>query len=97
MRTPRALKRQEALIALAFARSSTGPSPASGEIVRLVAFSFSTPSPLVLQAVGPSLVLNRAAILVTTPFDDAAATLRLGTTASPALVLDAGAAERLER
>jgi hypothetical protein len=83
-------KRYDALIALALARRfAPPPPPVPGELVVGVPFAFNTASPLILQAVAAGTLLNRADILITTAFDDPAATLRLGTAASPSLVLAA--------
>jgi hypothetical protein len=55
-----------------------------------VPFSYSTASPLLLQQVFPGQVLERCTILVTTPFDDPAASVTLGTTTVPTLVFAPG-------
>jgi hypothetical protein len=60
---------------------------ASGVSGVAVLFAFNTPSPLVLGALAAGARIVRAAIVVSTPFDDNAATLSLGTPGSPALVL----------
>ena len=56
----------------------------------VTAFSYTTTSPLSLGAVASGESVNRAAILITIPFDDVSATLQLGTPFSPALLLAAG-------
>jgi hypothetical protein len=58
----------------------------AGEDVQAVRFSWDTPSPLVLEFVQAGWILNRAALLVSTAFDDPAAFLRLGTVTSPDLI-----------
>lgn len=68
------------------------PPLAQTERVEKVAFAYNTPSPLVLQQVFPGQLLNRCAILLTTPFNDPAASVTLGTTTSPSLVMAAGEA-----
>ena len=63
------------------------PGGGGGSVGTAVPFSFNTPSPLVLHALLAGAKIVRAAIVISTPFDDAAATLSLGTPGSPALVL----------
>lgn len=63
-----------------FVGAAAGVSPS-------VPFAFNTASPLVLAALPAGAKVVRAAIVISTPFDDAAATLSLGTPGSPALVL----------
>lgn len=53
----------------------------------VVPFAFNTASPLALSALIAGAKIVRAAIVISTPFDDGAATLSLGTPGSPALVL----------
>lgn len=60
------------------------------EDVQKVSFTFSTGSPLVLGLVFAGQVLDRASLLITTAFNDALATLQLGTTAIPGLVFGVG-------
>ena len=60
---------------------------AQTERVEKVSFAYNTPSPLVLQQVFAGQVLDRCAILLTTPFNDPAAFVT-----SPSLVLAAGEA-----
>jgi hypothetical protein len=52
-------------------------------------FSFATVSPALIQALGGSAVVEWAQVIMTTVFDDPAATLSLGTTADPSGVLSA--------
>jgi hypothetical protein len=73
---------QEALLRACHTTQYSG----SGETVVRVPFSFDVASPLILQALTPGQVLNRAAIQVITPFSDPAARVKLGTTATPGLV-----------
>lgn len=54
-----------------------------------IPFTFSTSSPLVLGAVTAGQLIYWAAIVFTTPFDDPAATVSLGTVGIPGLVLSA--------
>lgn len=61
----------------------------SDPLVFKVPFSYTTTSPLVLQAVVAGQVLNRCTILITTAFDDPGAFITLGTTADPSLVFGA--------
>jgi hypothetical protein len=67
---------------------TTGSSGGSGTLT-VVAFSYATPSPMVLQAVTAGQIISRALIQVQTAFDGAGATLTLGTTATPDLILKA--------
>ena len=67
-----------------------GGDGSTDEIVQKVPFSFTTPSPLVLQAVAPGNVLDRVSVLIQIPFDDPAATIEVGTTTTPALVFVPG-------
>src|ERR1700745_1713353 len=53
------------------------------ENVGKVFFNYATPSPMTLQTVSPNSVLDRAVLLITTPFNAPAATLQLGTSANP--------------
>jgi hypothetical protein len=70
--------------------SSNGPTPPYvGETVCKVPFNFQSAFPLVLQTLAPGTLLNRAAILVTAPFNSAAR-LKLGTSATPGLLFDVG-------
>ena len=52
-----------------------------------VFFSFSTPSPMTLANLKAGDIIDEADVVITTVFDDAAATLEVGTVASPGLVL----------
>jgi hypothetical protein len=58
----------------------------SGEDVQAVRFSFDTPSPMSLGAVLSGQILNRAALLISTPFDDPSSFLQFGTSTSPNLI-----------
>jgi hypothetical protein len=58
----------------------------NAEQVVPVPFLFNTPSPMLLQQVPAGSILNRCTILIAQPFDDHAAFLKLGTTATPDLV-----------
>lgn len=64
-------------------RNSTAPQLLS------VAFAFNTASPLLLVPVFAGGIMARAQIQITTAFNDPAATLLLGTSASPSLVMGA--------
>lgn len=73
------LKRIENLVALALSRASGGgPPPVGGETVTAFAFTFATPSPHLLGAAPAGAIVNRAVLVVTTPFSDPAATATLG-------------------
>jgi len=63
--------------------SSGGPQIVS------VPFTFATPSPVTSLAVNAGSIIARAQISITTPFNDPAATLQFGTSASPSLVMAA--------
>jgi hypothetical protein len=72
-----------------------GPEGPQGPIgpgggATIVPFTFATPSPMILQAVTSANLINRAAIVVKTPFDDPDAFLELGTTTTPDLILGPG-------
>jgi hypothetical protein len=56
------------------------------EDVQRVAFAFNTPSPLILGNVSAGQLLDRAALLITTPFTDPASIIQLGTSGIPGLV-----------
>jgi hypothetical protein len=75
---------QDAQIALALANGG-GPPPPAANPFHIVAFSFATPSPLVLQPVAGGSHIVRAAILVTQIFDGGGPFCQLGAIASPAL------------
>lgn len=62
----------------------------SPETVIKVHFTYTTSSPLVLQALTVGGVLDRASILITTPFNDPGAKIQLGTSGSPGLVFGLG-------
>ena len=64
-------------------RNSTAPQLLS------IVFAFNTASPLVLIPVLAGGIISRAQIQITTLFDDPAATLLLGTSATPNLVMGA--------
>jgi hypothetical protein len=61
----------------------------TGETVCKVSFNFSSSFPLVLQSVSPGQLFNRAAVLVTTPFN-VGAKLKLGTSTVPGRFFDVG-------
>lgn len=60
------------------------PTPGSDEIVAVVPFDVTTPSQ-VLGAISAGAVINRVALLISTPFNDPTATLSLGTSANHSL------------
>jgi hypothetical protein len=64
-------------------RNSTAPQLLS------VAFAFNTASPLILVPVFAGGIMARAQIQITTAFNDPAATLLVGTSANPSLVMTA--------
>jgi hypothetical protein len=64
--------------------------PAGTENVGKVSFTYATVSPMILQALAPGSVIDRAAILIETPFNGVGATIELGTAASPGLVFAVG-------
>ncbi len=55
-----------------------------------VAFAFGTASPLTLQALAAGAVVEFALVVIETVFDDPTATLKVGTVATPDLVLGTG-------
>jgi len=57
------------------------------EDVQKVSFAFNTGSPLILGIVAAGQVLDRASVLITTAFDDPSATVQLGTSGIPGLIL----------
>ncbi len=59
----------------------------AAEVVQKLSFTYLTTSPVLLQQVFAGAVIDRAAILIITPFNGLGASLQLGTTASPGLVL----------
>lgn len=67
-----------------------GSLPGGPEIVQVVPFDHSTPSPMLLAAVSPGATLNRATVKITVPFDGLGASVSMGTTTSPGLVLGSG-------
>lgn len=64
-----------------------GGASDEGETVIRVPFTFASPSPLLLHAIPAASAVNRCALVITTAFDDAAATLAVGTPFSPAVLL----------
>lgn len=62
---------------------TSGPPFPGDETVGKIEFSFNTPSPVVLQAITAGQLLDRAAVLITTTFDDPAAYLEVGTSTTP--------------
>lgn len=56
------------------------------EDVQKVSFAFNTGSPLSLGLVYAGQILDRASLLITTAFDDLAATIQLGTSGTPGLI-----------
>jgi hypothetical protein len=82
-------KRLESLIWLALhpAVPPGPPIPTTTELTVSLAFTFTTSSPLVLSAVAPGYKFNRAVLLVEAPFDDPSATLSVGTSGDPGLLL----------
>lgn len=69
---------------------STGGGSNNSDDILVVAFTYVTASPMVLQSVLAGQIVNRAVIVITTPFDDPAATVKVGTTSTPALILGPG-------
>jgi hypothetical protein len=69
------------------ATGATGAS--SDETVGKVPFTF-TGGTMLLQALVPGNLLDRAAVLIETPFDDPAASVTLGTSTAPGLVFAPG-------
>lgn len=66
------------------------PSGASNsDTVQVVSFAYDTPSPMLLQAVTPGQIVNRAVVVVTVPFDDPTSSILLGTTTDVGLILGA--------
>lgn len=56
------------------------------EDVQKVSFAFNTGSPLILGVVAAGQMLDRASLLITTPFDDLASSVQLGTSGTPGLI-----------
>jgi hypothetical protein len=81
----RRLKRLENLVG-----EGGGSSPLSTKSVVVVPFTFATASPLVLAPVGTSSPVVRAGIRIDVGFDGVGASLEIGTTASPGIVLGTG-------
>jgi hypothetical protein len=71
-----------ALIAIAL---TPGVSAAPTEAVYCVPFTFASGSHLIIATVAAGQCENRAAIVISTPFTDPAATLQLGTAGTPGL------------
>ena len=69
---------------------SSGGSGGNSDDVLVVPFTYATGSPLVLQAVTAGQIIDRAVLILTTAFDDPAATLQVGTTGTPSLILAPG-------
>lgn len=67
-----------------------GSSGGAGETVVRVPFTYTSSSPLTLLSVAAGGAVNRVALVITTAFNDGAATLQVGTLFSPALLLAAG-------
>jgi hypothetical protein len=65
------------------------PPPIGGETVVTIPFAYNTPSPLILLPVTALALVNRAAILIETAFDGPFASLALGTSVTPNLLLSA--------
>jgi hypothetical protein len=91
---------QEALARALGLQANPPPAPDIETVVTMY-FSWDTPSPLVLQTVTAGQVLNRAAILIQTPFSDSNAYLELGTTGDPGAIFspiesDVGTATQFE-
>lgn len=66
-----------------------GTLTVADELTGRVNFTFSTVSPLTLVTIAPGNTIYEVQVVITTPFDDPAATVTVGTVASPALVLQA--------
>ena len=64
---------------------------ASAGLVDIVAvpFTFATASPLALEALASGAVITTAVVQIETPFDSLGATLQLGTSLTPGLLLNA--------
>jgi hypothetical protein len=88
------VRRNSAIAAESLLRSlglQAGGPPAPGdETVGRVDFAFNTPSPVVLQAITAGQLLDRAAVLITTTFDDPAAYVEVGTSGDPDGVFEEG-------
>ena len=67
-----------------------GPPAPDDEIVGRVDFSFDSASPIVLQTIAAGQLLDRAAVLITTTFDDPAAYVEVGTSSDPDGVFEEG-------
>lgn len=67
-----------------------GGSVSPDETVQFVEFSYDSPSPIVLQQVSSGQLLDRAAVLVTTAFDDPAAEIDVGTSRDPDAIFGSG-------
>jgi hypothetical protein len=63
-----------------------GGGGGGGNVPKTVTFSYSTPSPLVIQAVTSGQIFYEAVIAIITAFNDPSTTLQLGTTATPNLI-----------
>jgi hypothetical protein len=70
-------KRLDSLVALALAGGG-GVIPVGLETVIAHAFTFATPSPILLGACPAGAIINRAVLLITTPFSDPAASATFG-------------------
>jgi hypothetical protein len=75
------------VVAEAIMRSAVTSSPSGGGQVQ-VPFDHTNAAPLILQTVNPGDILFHAAIAVVQPFNGPGASVRLGTSADPALVFD---------
>jgi hypothetical protein len=88
----RRLKRLDFITAFVDPRAiPPGPPlpPPGTEIASTVAFSFTTGT-LVLGAIAAGARFTRAAVVIDVAFDDPGASIQLGTSASPGLLLDVG-------
>jgi hypothetical protein len=61
--------------------------PGSGETVVAVPFTYQTPSPLLLGAIHAGQILNRASLLIQTPFNGSGPQVLFGTSTNPSLYL----------
>jgi hypothetical protein len=84
-----ALDRLRALISLGNVGPPGPPGPPPTEVAVGYRFTFATPSVVTLASVSPGYQFNKAIVLVETPFN-APASLKLGISANPALLLDVG-------
>jgi len=82
------LKELDYRVALALAKA--GSFTVLGERVAVAAFTFATPSPLLIAPLFPASVINSAQVLISTTFNGAGASLALGVTGTPNLIFAPG-------